>query len=404
MHTTHKIDLDRLNYAPPASLQAVYRRAVAVGGVFAVLSLIAFILNPRQAMQAYLVGFMLFLGLTLGPMGMLLTWFMPGGRWGLTMRRIWEAASRNIWVAAIAFIPILIGYKHIYPWAHPESLHATEHMQALTKHYLNFPGFLIRSVVYFLVWFAIVYFINKYSKIQDKPYEGWLGGKLNALGAAGVLAYVWSMSFAAIDWLMSLSPGWPSTIFPLIIVVGQGILGLSIGIIVGRILVRDEPMNVLMDEVVFWDNGKLLLAFVMLWAYFGFSQWLIIWAGNLPEEIHWFLDRTKGGWGAMALFLVVFHFAIPFAILLSQALKKDPRKLAFVAVWMIVMRFFDLFWITAPSINKEHFAISQVWMYPVIAIAMAGIWAALFVRNLMSRPLVAVHDPRLYEIYGEVHE
>jgi hypothetical protein len=403
VHTTHKVELEKLSFAPPPVLQSVFRRAVAVGGLFGVLSIVAFIVNPRQAMQAYLVGFMLFLGLTLGPLGWLLVWFMPGGRWGLPMRRIWEAATRNIWYAILAFVPIAIGYKYIYPWAHPESLHG-EHAASLVKNYLNFPGFLLRAAIYFAIWSLIVYLVNKYSAIQDKPYSGWLGTKLTALGAVGVLAYVWSLSFASIDWLMSLMPGWPSTIFPLIIVAGQGILGLALGIIVGRILVDYEPMNVLMDEVVFHDNGKLLLAFTMLWAYFNFSQFLIIWSGNLPEEISYFLDRTRGDWGPVAFLLVLFHFAVPFAILLSQDLKKDPRKLVWVALWMVFMRFVDLFWIVAPTWNKEHLELGKLWMYPVIALAMVGIWAALFLRNLMSRPLIAAHDPRLFEIYGEAHE
>jgi hypothetical protein len=142
----------------------------------------------------------------------------------------------------------------------------------------------------------------------------------------------------------------------------------------------------------------------MLWAYFSYSQWLIIWAGNLPEEIRFFLDRVKGSWGGVALFVALFHFAVPFAILLSQGLKKKPAKLALVAGWMIFMRFVDLFWIVAPTFNHQHIDYGKVWMYPVITLAMGGIWAALFIRNLMSRPVIAVYDPRLVEIYGEAHE
>jgi hypothetical protein len=404
VHTTHKVDLENLSVTPPSVLQDISKRAIAVGGLFGILSIVAFVVDPKQAMQAYLVGFMLFLGLTLGPLGWLLVWFMPGGRWGLSMRRIWEAAANNLPYAALAFIPILIGYKYIYPWADAGFRNTSHHADVLGAHYLNFSGFLIRSIVYFAAWGLIVWLVNKYSAMQDKPYEGWLWSKITALGAVGVLVYVWGMTFASIDWLMSLMPGWPSTIFPLIIVAGQGILGLAIGIIMGRVLVKYEPMDYLMDEVVFHDNGKLLLAFVMLWAYFSFSQWLIIWSGNLPEEIHFYLERVHGGWGGVALFLVVFHFAVPFAILLSQSLKKDPRKLSWVAAWMIFMRFVDLFWIAAPAWNKEHLAISRLWMYPIFALAMAGIWTALFLRNLAKRPLIAKYDPRLYDIYGEVHE
>ena len=405
MHTTHTVDLETLDYAPPKDgLQSIYRRSVAVAGFFGIVSVVAFLLDSRAAMQAYLVGFLFFVGLTLGTLAWLLIWFMPGGRWGLSMRRIFEAGARNIPYAALAFVPILIGYKSIYPWAHPEAMQGSEHLKILSKGFLNFPGFLVRGLLYFAVFGLIVLLVNKYSKIQDKPYSGWLGTKLTALGAVGVLAYIWAMSFASIDWIMSLLPGWPSTMFPLIIVAGQGIAGMSVALIAASILVKYEPMNILMDDVVFHDNGKLLFANIMLWAYFSYSQWLIIWAGNLPEEIRFFLDRVKGAWGGVALFVALFHFAVPFAILLSQSLKKKPAKLALVAGWMIFMRFVDLFWIVAPTFNPDHINLGKVWMYPVIALAMGGIWAALFVRNLMSRPVIALYDPRLVEIYGEAHE
>jgi len=200
----------------------------------------------------------------------------------------------------------------------------------LKSHFLNLPYFIVRAVIYFGIWFLMITLLNRWSAIQDRPYDTWLGRKFNIVSSAGMVIYFWTMTFATIDWLMSITPGWPSTMFPLIVIVGQGLLGMSLAIILGRVVVQYEPMNSLMDEVVFWDNGKLLLTFVMLWAYLSFSQWLIIWAGNLPEEIHWYLDRIRGGWGAVALFLVIFHFVVPFIILLSQSLKKDPRKLALV--------------------------------------------------------------------------
>jgi hypothetical protein len=176
---------------------------------------------------------------------------------------------------------------------------------------------------------------------------------------------------------------------------------MGVALIVGSIVVKYEPMNALMDEVVFWDNGKLLLAFVMLWAYMSFSQWLIIWSGNLPEEIGWYLNRIRGSWGPVAVFLVLFHFVVPFCILLSQKLKKNPRQIAMVAAWMIFMRLVDLFWIVAPSWHPDHVPASA-WMYAVVA--MVGLWVALFISNYVKRPVIALYDPRLIDIYGEAHE
>ena len=405
MHTTHKVDLDKLSYTAPApALQAVYRRAVAVGGLFTLLSIVAFVMNFQAAIQAYLVAFILFVGLTVGPLGWTLTWFLPGGRWGVPMRRIWEAATRNIWVAAILFLPIAIFHKEIYPWANPSLIQEPLKMHGFAHTFLSGPFFIVRGFIYFVAFGFIIYLVNKYSAIQDKPYTFPLGGKLTALGAAGVLGYVWIVSFAGIDWILSLRPGWPSTIFPLIIVAGFGILGLAVGIITASILKPYEPMNALADDIVFHDNGKLLLAFVMLWAYFSYSQWLIIWSGNLPEEIHFFLPRVHGGWGGVALFLVLFQFAVPFAILLSQGLKKQPRKLAWVAAWLVFMRFVDLFWMTAPTWSPEHLDWGKLWMYPVMALASVGAWTALFVKQLQKRPLIVLYDPRLYENYGDHDE
>ncbi len=399
MHSTHKIELDKLSYAPPtAAIQRIQKSAWAMGGLFLIGTLIAFLVDWRSAAQAYLPAFLLFLGLTLGPLGWVLVWYLPGGRWGMPMRRIWEAASRNIWVAAALFVPIVIFYKEIFPWAH-----GGEGLTAFGHAWLTFPSFLIRAVIYFLVWGYLSYRMNALSAIQDRPHD-WLYGKLKFLGGWGLLAYIWALTFASIDWIMSLRPGWPSTMFPLIMLVGQAICGMAVGMIAARILIEYEPMNVLMDDVVLHDNGKLLLACVMLWAYFSYSQWLIIWSGNLPEEIGWFLTRIRGGWGGVALFLVIFHFAVPFCILLSRAIKKNIYRLVWLAAWMIFIRYVDLFWQTAPTWSPQHLNLGKIWMYPVMALAMVGIWGALFFRNLMQRPLIPAHDPRLFELYGEVHE
>jgi hypothetical protein len=396
------VEIETLNLTAPPVLQGVRRRAVAVAGLFAIGAVVCFLVDPRQALHAYLVGFMLFIGLTLGCLGWLMLWHLTSGRWGLAMRRVWEAGTRNIFVAAIAFLPILIAYKWIFPWADPKIADNPAFHSQVT-HYLNFPFFLVRGILYFAIWILLITLLNRWSAIQDRPYDTWLGRKFNIVSSVGMLIYFWTMFFATVDWLMSLSPGWSSTIFGLIIIVGQGLLGMCLALIMGRILVEYEPMNVLMDEVVFWDNGKLLLAFVMLWAYLSFSQWLITWSGNLPEEIRWYTNRLRGGWGAVALFLVIFHFAVPFAILLSQSLKKDPRKLALIAGWMIFMRFVDLFWIAAPSWNPERVN-PGVWMYAVIPVAMVGLWFALFIGNYMKRPIVALYDPRVLDIYGGTNE
>jgi len=392
------------NTAPADVLKTYYGRAVAVGGVGAVGAVIGFVLDTTQAFHSYLIGFMLCCGLTLGGLGFIFVWYCTGGRWGLPMRRIWEAANRNIYFTAALFIPILIGFKDIFPWAHPENYAHNDNVTRLIHQYLNFPGLLIRGIIYFALFILIIHLSNKWSAVEDRPYANTAAHnrRLNILGGVGVIVYFFAMSFAGIDWVMSLKPGWPSTIWAMNLVVGQGLLGLSLGIIVGSVLVKYEPMNIFMDEIVFHDNGKLLFAFTMLWAYTAFSQFLIIWSGNLPEEISFYLDRLRGGWQYASLFLALFHFCVPFCILLSAALKKDPSRLVWVAAWLVVMRWWDLYWNIEASYHGGHFMFS--WMDLVIPVGMVGIWTALFLRNLMKLPLLPLYDPHLLELVEAEHE
>jgi len=392
VHTTHhKIDLDTLNVTAPPVLKTYQGRAMAVGALGAIGTIIGFVLNSTQAFHSYLIGYMLFIGLTLGPMGFVFIWYTTGGRWGLPMRRIWEAAGRNIYACVILFIPILIGYKQIFPWAHPGNYANNPNVTRLIHQYLNFNDFTARAAVYFACFIVIIWLSNRYSAIQDRPHTTYLGHKLNGLGGVGIVVYFFAMSFAGIDWVMSLTPAWPSTIWAMNLIVGQGLLGLSLGIIMATILVKYEPMDSFMTEVMFHDNGKLLLAFTMLWAYTAFSQWLVIWSGNLPEEIVFYLDRLRGGWQFASLFLALFHFCVPFAMLLSASLKKNPAQLVWVAGWLAVMRWWDLFWNIEGSYHPGHFSFS--WMDAVIPIGMVGIWAALFLRNYMARPILPMYDP-----------
>jgi hypothetical protein len=402
VHTGYRVDPERVNITAPPVLKTYQGRAMAIGGIGLIGTIVGFVLNPTQAFHSYLIGFMLCMGLTLGPLAFIFVWYCTGGRWGLPMRRIWEAATRNIWYCAALFIPILIGWKHIFPWAYPENYRENANVQRLIHQYLNFPGLLIRGIVYFLLFFLLIYLSNKWSAIQDRPHTFSLNRRLNTLGGVGIVIYFFAMSFGAIDWMMSLHPAWPSTIYAMNVLVGQGIQGLAIGIVVGTVLVKFEPMNTFMDEVVFHDNGKLLLAFTMLWAYTAFSQWLIIWSGNLPEEIVFYLDRLRGGWQYGSLFLALFHFCVPFAMLLSASLKKNPSQLIWVAGWLMVMRWWDLFWNIEGAYHPGHFAFS--WMDAVIPIAMVGVWAALFLRNLMARPLLPLYDPHLLELVEAEHE
>ena len=246
------------------------------------------------------------------------------------------------------------------------------------------------------------YLLLAWSEAQDHPPEHAPDKRFQALSAVGIIVYGWTLTFAVVDWVMSLTPEFTSTIYGLIFMVGQALLALCLAVIIGHMLKSYEPMAKVLTASNFHDYGKLTLTFVMLWAYFSFSQWLIVWSGNLPEEIHWFADRIRGDWRALGLVLIVGHFAIPFALLLSRGLKQKSRKLMWIAVWLIAMRYLDLYWNIEPNFSRAKLHAS--WLDAVIPIAMSAFWLAYFFHNLKRRPLVALHDPHLTALLAKQHE
>jgi hypothetical protein len=274
-------------------------------------------------------------------------------------------------------------------------------LSELQKTYLTRNGFLFRAVIYFAIWLLLVFIFNRWSKEQDANREDRsLRRRLKMLAGPGIILYVFVMTFAAIDWVMSLSPHWASTIYGFLFVIGQLISSMSLMIAVLVLLSRTAPMEGLIQSRHLHDLGKLLLAFVMLWAYFGFSQLLIIWSGNLPEEISFYRTRLYGGWGVVAVIVLIFHFFVPFFSLLSRDLKRSAQLLPKIAIWLIFMRLVDLFWLTRPEFTSN----AMPGLMDVAAVlALAGIWFAVFARNLKTQPLLPLGDPQLEEAI-EVHE
>lgn len=225
--------------------------------------------------------------------------------------------------------------------------------------------------------------------------------KFKALSGPGLILYAFSITFAVIDWIMSIDPTWISTIFGLSFLIGQVLAGLCFAVVVERILFRYKPMSRLLKPVYVHDHGKFILTFIMMWAYFAFSQWLIIWAGNLPEEITWYMRRLNGGWDQVGLFLVLFHFAVPFVLLLSRPFKRDITLLVWLAVWLLLMRYVDLFWIIEPGFSTTF---NVTWLDIVVPIAMGGLYLAYFFRNLGSRPLVPAYDFYATEVLEPIHD
>ena len=396
---------NNLDLMSPPVVKTIQRRSLVIGMVFAVISLVLAFLRPDEFFRAYLLAYMAWLGVTLGSMAILMIRHLTGGGWGMVIRRILGAAMRCLPLMAVLFVPILFGLPKLYVWARPlDSIadkHLREHLQELTKTYLTVHGFIIRAAIYLAIWNLLSFLLTKWSKEQDSPPPRDNSPRFKAVSGPGLILYAFTISFAAIDWVMSIDPSWISTIYGLLILIGQLLSAMCFAVVVERILVDYKPMSELLKPDFVHDHGKWMLTFTMVWAYFSFSQWLIIWAGNLPEEITWYMRRLNGGWGFVGLFLVVFQFAVPFVLLLSRPFKRDIRRLVWLAAWILVMRYVDLFWIIEPNFSKTF---SLTLADVAVSIAIGCIWLAYFFRNLGSLPLLPVYDVDASEVLETAHE
>ena len=389
-------------YRAPEDVSRLQSRAFMVGAVALLLSLYGALSAPERFYYSYLMSFMLVLGLTLGSLGLVMLQHLTGGHWGIIIRRPLESATRTLPLVAAFFLPIaLIGMKYLYgAWLNPEKLRK-EPLSEFQQSYLTQGRFELRAFIYFIVWLLLMYIFNYLSKQQDeRPEDRALRRRLKMLAGPGIILYVFAMSFAAIDWVMSISPHWASTIYGFLFVAGQLISSLSLMIAVVVLLARTEPFSAVLQRRHLHDLGKLLLAFVMLWAYFAFSQLLIIWSGNLPEEITFYRTRLYGGWGVVAVLVLIFHFFVPFFLLLPQSVKRSNKLLPRTALWLIFMRLVDLFWMTRPEFTSR--AVPS-WLDLLLPIALGGLWLGFFAFNLKQYPLLPLGDPKLAEAI-EHHE
>ncbi|MBI3768324.1 MAG: hypothetical protein HY271_07475 [Deltaproteobacteria bacterium] len=381
-----------LHLAPDHVFVRVQRVAGAVGAGAILLCVAGALLNPAAFFRAYLVAYLFWFGIALGSLAILMVQYVTGGAWGAVVRRVLESGTRTLPLMAVLFVPLAFGLPYLYVWARPE---VVAH-DALLQHqriYLNVPFFLVRAAFYFAVWITVTHFLNRWSLAQDSRPEPRLERRLEMLSRAGLMLYGLTETFAAIDWAMSLDPHWASTIYGILLMGGQGLAAFAFVIPVAAILARRPPLSRIITPDQFHDLGKLMLAFVMLWAYFSFSQFLIIWSGNLPEEIPWYLRRIQGGWLWVGILLALAHFMLPFVVLLSRDVKRRPRVLALVAGMLIVARFVDIFWLVRPTQGSAGLELH--WLDFVTPFAIGGLWLWVFVWQLGTRPLVPVNDPCL---------
>ena len=377
---------------PDHVLHRVQRGALAAGLVALGLCAVGAVISPAQFLRSYLVAYLFWFGIALGCLAILMINHIAGGAWGAAIRRVLESGTRTLPLLAVLFLPLALGLGSLYEWAQPDAV-ARDPLLQHKAAYLNVPFFLARVVFYFAVWLTIAGFLNRWSLEQDSTDDPAVGRRLELLSRGGLVAVGLTMTFASIDWVMWLEPHWYSTIYGILIMGGQVLAAMAFVIPIAALLARREPLAGIITAEQFHDLGKLMLAFVMLWAYFAFSQFLIIWSANLPEEIPWYLHRLHGGWQAIGVALIVFHFALPFLVLLSRDVKRHAAAVASVALFVMFVRFIDLFWMVTPAFSPAVFAVH--WMDIVAPVGVGGIWLWVFVWQLKGRSLVAVNDPSL---------
>jgi len=408
----------------PAAVLRWRSRAAVFAVVFAALAVIDLIVSRSfdYLLRGWLMGLMICLSFGIGGLAVLMLQWTTGGKWGLLIRRPLEAMSRTIPLVFLMFLPIAIFAKRLYIWARiadPKAALQSGLIDAMQAHAIaykrpwlhlyGFAGFWTRGIVYFVIFAIFAYFLNRWSlqRDSDTVHGNWFWQKrFENLSGAGLVIYSLVLTGMCVDWIMSLDPTWFSSMFGFLFLVSQGYAAFALVILVTLALSQYEPIHSILRVTEQHDLGNLCLAFVMLNIYIAFSQYLIIWSGNLPLEIRWYMDRISGGWGPVAGLDFLFHWVLPFFLLLSRSIKRNKRKLATVCCIMLFARFWDTWWLIAPSFADErrnlHFTAGML-QYIFVPAAMTAVWLVYYFTTLRTRGLVPLNDPHLAEILESEH-
>jgi len=380
-----------------SSFDRPMRIAVIVGVIAGLLSLVGvFVSGSASFFQAYLFAFMFWIGISLGSLALLLLHILTGNRWGLAIRRIVEAGAANIWVMAVLFVPLLFGLSTLYTWARPADVAADPTLQVQTW-YLNLPFFIGRAVLYFIVWLLLAFFANRFiSRRANTTLGEDLPAGNQGLGAGGLILFTLTMTFAAIDWVMSLQPFWSSSVYGLLTILAQVMNAMAFAILILNLfpgLSLGKKWTHETTPIPYRDLGAMMVTFIMGWAYLAYFQLLIIWAGNLPHEVSWYVTRTGGGWSYVGIFIAVFQFAVPFLILISSRARHNLRVLAWMGGLLLFANLVNIFWNVKPAFYASF---SLSWLDFIVPIAIGGFWIAGFLFALKRRPaLTAVEEQAL---------
>jgi hypothetical protein len=370
--------------------------ALTVGLVAIAATAAGALANPDEFFHSWLLAFVFWNGLAIGSLAVLMLQYLTGGAWGIAIRRELEAAAGTLPLTTLAFVPVLLGVHRLYEWSHADVVARDELLQKKAL-YLNVPFFTLRAVVYFAAWLLFARALRRWSAAQDAADGDHraIDRRLQLLSGGGLVVYALTTTFASVDWVMSLEPHWFSTMYGVLFMVGQALSALAFVTLVVVRLSGHEPLESFLGARHLHDLGKMMFAFTMVWAYVNFSQYLIVWSGNLPEEIAWYLARFRGGWGWVGLAVLLLNFVLPFVLLLSKEANRNPRLLSSAAGLLVVMRFVDVAWLVLPAFSKGVFRFH--WMNLSAPVGLGGLWLFFFARSLGTRPLLPVHDPGFEE-------
>jgi hypothetical protein len=377
------------------------KRSLVVGLIAAVLCAGGALMFPPVFFRAYLSAYIFWVGIPVGCLALLMLHHLVGGRWGFMIQRVLEAATQTLPLMGLFFIPLFFGLADLYPWARHEIVAADPLLQQKAA-YLNIPFFIARTVGYFVVWIVLGRLLITWSLQQDRTADDTLTLRLQRLSGPGLVLYGLTVTFAAIDWMMSLEPKWYSTLFGMIFMVSYGLAALALAILITRFFEGEKLFAQVISPDRWHDLGNLLLALVMFWAYLNFCQFLLIWSENLAEEIPWYLHRIGGGWEWVAFALILFQFTLPFVLLLSRDTKRNSRTLSMVAAAILLMHWLDILWMVAPSFYPARFHLH--WLDIVAPVGVGGLWLAAFIGYLKARSLLPLHDPRFAELLEQVQK
>ncbi len=401
--------MSTLPMASRAELDRWLRGSLVAGCVALLIGVIGAFFSPQQYYRSYLAAYLFVLGIPLGCMSILLVYYLTGGAWGFLIRRILEASMRTLPLMAILFLPIACdfplpgqteppaegpqhrigGLRHLYLWARPEVVAGDKGMQH-RQIYLNAPFFWIRAALFFVLWCGLAYLLHSWSRREDETGDPRWSRRLGKLSGPGLVIYAISITFASVDWVMSLQPGFRSTIFGPVFASSEILSGLALAAMVLAWLVARPPLARLVSADALNDLGSLLFTFLVVWGYLCFFQFMLIWIANLPYDVIYYLPRTRDGWQWVALALCVFGFAVPFFCLLMRHIKRDAHAMAQVAGLILFMQLVFTDYQVLPVFLGT--ALVDHWMDFVLPVGIGGIWLAYFLWQLADTPLLPRHD------------